>query len=88
MYSNEFQEIVNFRRSNRAFDPSIEVPEEVMRKSIDRAILSPNSSNMQLWEFHWIKTKPELEKFVPLCLNQQAAKTAKQMVVFVTRRDK
>ena len=88
MYTNEFQEIINFRRSNRAFDPSIEVPEEVMKKSIERAILSPNSSNMQLWEFHWIKSKPELEKFVPLCLNQQAAKTAKQMVVFVTRKDK
>ena len=88
MYSNEFQEIVNYRRSNRVFDPTIEIPEEVMRKSIERAILSPNSSNMQLWEFHWIKTKYELDKFVPLCLNQQAAKTAKQMVVFVTRKDK
>jgi len=49
MYSNEFQEIVNYRRSNRVFDPTIEIPEEVMRKSIERAILSPNSSNMQLW---------------------------------------
>jgi nitroreductase len=43
---------------------------------------------MQLWEFYWIKSKTELEKYVPLCLNQRAAKTAKQLVVFVTRRDK
>jgi nitroreductase len=43
---------------------------------------------MQLWEFHWIKSKEELEKFVPLCLDQRAAKSAKQMVVFVTRKDK
>lgn len=88
MYTNEFQQIVNFRRSNRAFNAEIEVPDDVIQKSLERAALSPNSSNMQLWEFHWIKSKVELEKFIPLCLNQQAAKTAKGMVVFVTRKDK
>jgi len=56
MYSTEFQNIIDFRRSNRKFDPEITVPEEVIRKSIERAILSPNSSNMQLWEFYWIHT--------------------------------
>jgi nitroreductase len=88
MYSNEFQEIINFRRSNRVFDSNIHVPKEVIQKSLERAVLSPNSSNMQLWEFHWINSESELKKFVPLCLNQQAAKTAKEMVVFVTRKDK
>lgn len=88
MYSKEFQEIINYRRSNRSFDQAIEVPDDVIRKSLERAVLSPNSSNMQLWEFHWIKSKSELEKYVPLCLNQRAAKTAQHLVVFVTRRDK
>jgi nitroreductase len=88
MYSKEFEEIVHLRRSNRVFDANIEVPDEVIRKGLELAVLSPNSSNMQLWEFHWIKSKEEQEKYVPLCLNQRAAKTAKQMVVFVTRRDK
>jgi hypothetical protein len=88
MYSREFQEIVNFRRSNRAFDSSIEVPDDLIQKSLERATLAPNSSNMQLWEFHWIKSKPLLESFVPLCMGQGAAKTAKHLVVFVTRKDK
>ncbi len=88
MYSKEFEEIVHLRRSNRVFDANIEVPDEVIRKGLELALLSPNSSNMQLWEFHWIKSKTELEKYVPLCLNQRAAKTAKQLVVFITRRDK
>lgn len=88
MYSKEFEEIVHFRRSNRVFDANVEVPDEVIRKGLELAVLSPNSSNMQLWEFHWIKSKEEQEKYVPLCLNQRAAKTAKQLVVFVTRRDK
>jgi len=88
MYSKEFEEIINFRRSNRVFNPVIPIPDEIVKKSLERAVLSPNSSNMQLWEFYWIKSDEELKKFVPLCLNQQAARTAKQMVVFVTRKDK
>ena len=86
--NNEFQKIVDFRRSNRSFDTTVPVPEEVIRVSLERAILSPNSSNMQLWEFYWIASKEVLLEMTPLCLNQQAAKTAQQMVVFVTRRDK
>ena len=85
MYSVEFQKIVEFRRSNRSFDPAIEIPDDVIEKSIKRAILAPNSSNMQLWEFYWIKSKEELNALTSLCLNQSAAKTAKHMVVFVAR---
>ncbi len=88
MYSREFQEIVAFRRSNRKFDPNVEIPADVIRRSLEHAVLSPNSSNMQLWEFYWLRSEEVRKKFVPLCMDQQAAKTAKQMVVFVTRRDK
>ncbi len=86
--NTEFQKIINFRRSNRKFNPEFEVPDEIIRTSLERAILSPNSSNMQLWEFYWIKSDEALKAMVPLCLGQQAAATAKQMVVFVTRKDK
>ena len=88
MYSSEFQEIIKFRRTNRAFDAGIEVPDEVIQRSLERAVLAPNSSNMQLWEFHWMRSRAEQDKMVPLCLGQGAAKTAKHLVVFVTRRDK
>ena len=83
-----FQKIIEFRRSNRKFDPNVDVPDEIIRTSLERAILSPNSSNMQLWEFHWIRSEDALKAMVPLCLGQQAATTARQMVVFVTRKDK
>ena len=87
MLSTQFQEIIDRRRSNRKFDPLVEVPDDVIKRSLERAILSPNSSNMQLWEFYWIKNKEEREKYTALCLGQSAAKTAKQIVVFVTRKD-
>ena len=88
MFSIEFDKIVQFRRSNRSFDPNIKVPDEIIQKALEHAILSPNSSNMQLWEFHWISSKDKIEEFIPLCLSQSAAKTAQQMIVFVTRQDK
>lgn len=83
-----FEKIVIKRRSNRYYDQTIQVPDEVIQRSLERTILSPNSSNMQLWEFYWIKSRDQLNTFVPLCLNQQTAKTAAHMVAFVTRRDK
>lgn len=88
MHATAFDEIVRFRRSNRKFDPAVPVPDEVIQRSLERAVLSPNSSNMQLWEFHWLKSNEWIDRFVPLCLNQNAARTAKHMVVFVTRKDK
>jgi nitroreductase len=82
-----FDSIVQFRRSNRSFDSSVEVPNDVIEQALEQAMLSPNSSNMQLWEFHWIESADLKKKFIPLCLDQSAAKTAKHLVVFVTRQD-
>ena len=87
MYTVEFDQIIQSRRSNRRFDPNVEVPDDVIKKSLERAILAPNSSNMQLWEFHWIKSDELKQALVPLCFGQSAAKTAKHIMVFVTRRD-
>ena len=83
----QFQQIIEFRRSNRKFDPNVPVPEAVIERSLKRAILSPNSSNMQLWSFHWIHSPSEKEKVAELCLGQSAARTAQELVVFVTRPD-
>lgn len=83
-----FQEIIDFRRSNRKFDPSVPVPTSVMEQGLEHATLAPNSSNMQLWEFHWVTTPAIKEQLTHACLGQSAARTAQELVVFVTRRDK
>ena len=85
--SSSFEEIIQRRRSNRKFDANVEVPDDVIKRSLERSILSPNSSNMQLWEFQWIKDPALKDSFTALCLDQNAARTAKQLVVFVTRKD-
>ena len=83
-----FDGIVNERRSVRVYDKDIPFDTEAMTRSIDRAILSPNSSNMQLWEFYRVRDQKKLEAIAKLCFNQPAARTADELVIVVTRLDK
>ncbi|KAA3630760.1 MAG: nitroreductase family protein, partial [Bacteroidetes bacterium] len=50
-----FDNIIRHRRSVRLFDPAVPFDSSAITRSIQRAVLAPNSSNMQLWEFHHIK---------------------------------
>ena len=81
------QEILEYRRSVRYFDEAKELDIEKVKYCIELATLAPNSSNMQLWEFYHITDPDILKKISHACMDQQAAKTAKQIVVFVTRQD-
>jgi len=83
-----FEEIVQGRKSYRVFDKETPISDEVIKRSIERAILSPNSSNMQLWEFYIVKKQKDIDTIAKICLNQTGAKTASQLVVFVARPDK
>jgi nitroreductase len=83
----DFEEIVKYRRSVRIYnDQPIEA--DIVKNCIALATLAPNSSNMQLWEFYHITDVETLKKLSVACLNQSAAASAQQMVVFVTRQDK
>lgn len=81
-----FQEIVNYRRSVRHYK-DLPIDTEKVKNCLELAVLAPNSSNMQLWEFYHIVNPEILKKLSIACLDQTAATTAQQMVVFVTRQD-
>ncbi len=80
-------EAIEYRRSVRKYLED-ELDVEKVKKCIRNATLAPNSSNMQLWEFYHITDKKTLKKLSKACFDQNAAKTAVNMVVFVARRDK
>lgn len=82
----DFFEAVEARRSCRRYT-SEPVPAEVINKALDAALLAPNSSNMQLWEFYWVRTPEKKKKLAEYCFNQPAAATAAELVVCVGRRD-
>lgn len=80
------EEIIKYRRSVRHYK-DFPIDSEKVKNCIELATLAPNSSNMQLWEFYHITNPEILKKIAVACLNQKAATTAQQMVVFVTRQD-
>ena len=80
------KEIIHYRRSVRHFN-NIPIDFNRVKHCLELASLAPNSSNMQLWEFYHITNIDVLKKLSVACLNQQAATSANQLVVFVTRQD-
>tara|TARA_B100001057_G_C22757428_1_gene914367 strand:+ start:696 stop:1430 length:735 start_codon:yes stop_codon:yes gene_type:complete len=87
MHKKSLEEAIHYRRSVRVFDSEKNIDPFIVKKCISLAALAPNSSNMQLWEFYHITSKETIQKIAPLCFNQNAARTAQQLVVFVVRKD-
>ena len=81
------EEVLNFRRSVRRYITDKDLDTEKVRHCIELATLAPNSSNMQLWEFHHITDRDLINKMAHGSLAQPAVSTANQLVVFVTRQD-
>lgn len=81
-----FTELVANRRSCRMYGDE-KIPEEIMHKCLDLAMLAPNSSNLQPWEFYWVRSEEKREKLTHYCLDQNTVKTAAEMIVVVARMD-
>ena len=86
MNENEFEKVVRSRRSVRVYTEE-PIPESVIRKCLEMALLAPNSSNLQPWEFYWVRDPHKKQKLVEYCLNQPAAATAQELIVCVARLD-
>ena len=82
----DFFDIVRRRRSVRKFTNK-SVPNEVITKALKSALLAPNSSNLQPWEFYWVKDDNKKEDLIKACFSQNAAKTAQELIVAVSRID-
>ena len=81
-----FYDVVDSRRSVRIYaDES--VPEEAVRRAMDAALKAPNSSNLQVWEIHWVRSAEKKAELAKYCLGQPAATTAQELLVFVARPD-
>jgi nitroreductase len=81
------QEVLEFRRSVRVYDEAQKIDTQVVKKCLELSTLAPSSSNMQLYEFYHITNPETLKKLSVACLDQTAASTAQEMVVFVVRQD-
>ena len=81
-----FDNILHNRRSVRVYTEE-KIPEEVMQKVLDWALLAPNSSNLQCWDFYWVKDTAKKAELVKALFSQPAARTAQELIVAVARLD-
>lgn len=82
----KFIDVVTSRRSVRRFTNN-QIPDDVLNACLDIAMLAPNSSNLQPWEFYVIETPHIRQKAVEYCMGQNAAKTANRLIAVVARSD-
>jgi len=83
---DEFIKVVESRRSVRIYNNS-RVKESDMLECLELSLLSANSSNLQPWEFYWVRDLDKKTKLIDYCLGQPAATTAQELVVCVARPD-
>ncbi|RMF02972.1 MAG: nitroreductase family protein [Bacteroidetes bacterium] len=83
-----FDEIVRARRAVRKYDTKAPFDADAVQRSLERAVLAPNSSNLQTWGFHRIRSEDMRREVARLCMNQSAARTAQELVVVTCRADK
>ncbi len=76
----DFFDVVSKRRSIRRYTDQV-FPSEHVEKALSAAMLAPNSSNTQTWDFYWFQTAEKKKQLVDICLNQSAARTAQHLVV-------
>ncbi|TCK66864.1 nitroreductase [Winogradskyella wandonensis] len=79
-------EAIAYRRSTRVYKDT-PIDTEKVKQCLVNASLAPTSSNLQLWEFYHVTSEDKLKALTEACFNQNAASTAKQLVVVVTRKD-
>lgn len=79
-----FRKIVTSRRSVRRFTDE-PVPNEVVDDCLDLAMLAPNSSNLQPWEFYVVRDAEIKAQLAKACLGQNAATTAQLLIPIVAR---
>lgn len=81
-----FRAIVKKRRSVKRFTDT-PIPEAALQDCLDLAMLAPNSSNLQPWEFHIIRSSANKRAAVKACLNQNAAQSSQVLIAIVARTD-
>jgi nitroreductase len=84
--SHPFFEVVQSRRTVRNFLPD-SVPQEVLDRCLNAALMAPSSSNLQPWEFVVVRSAEARARANAICLNQTAATSAPLLVALVAHRD-
>ncbi|QLK86807.1 nitroreductase family protein [Staphylococcus sp. 17KM0847] len=80
--NNNFDDILNGRRSVKLFDENVKIPHEEMDEILRQATKAPSSINMQPWRFVVVESEEGKDKLRPLVqLNTRQNDTSAAMIV-------
>jgi nitroreductase len=82
----DYYQLINSRESIRNYDPSRQVPEDIMTRILDAGRLAPSACNYQPWKFLVISSSQMLEK-VKLCYPRDWFRDAPHILVLVGYKD-
>jgi nitroreductase len=82
----EFNELIMSRESIRSYDPSREVPADILKRILEAGRLSLSAANRQPWKFLLISSPVMLEK-VRACYGREWFHDAPHVLVVVGLRD-
>jgi len=83
-FPSYLKETIEHRRSVRRFTEE-KIPQDIVDECLRLAILAPNSSNLQPWEFYVISSPDIHRQVATACFQQRAAKTSAVMIAIVGR---
>ena len=87
--TNNFNEIVNGRRSIKQYDPTVKISREEMSEILTQASKAPSSINMQPWRFLVIDSDEGKEMLAPLASfnNDKVMSSSAVIAVFADRNN-
>ncbi|RMH80374.1 MAG: nitroreductase family protein [Acidobacteria bacterium] len=79
----ECLKLIKERRSITFFDPSREVPDELIREILEVSATAPSGYNLQPWEVIVVKDREKKRILKEICYNQQKVEDASANIVLI-----
>jgi putative NAD(P)H nitroreductase len=75
--------LITERRSITFFDPTKEVPDELIKEILEISATAPSGYNLQPWEVVVVKDKEKKRQLKDVCYGQQKVEDASANIVFI-----
>ena len=75
--------LITERRSITFFDPTRDVPDELLKEILEVSATAPSGYNIQPWEVIVVKDKDKKKKLKEICYNQQKVEDASANIVLI-----
>lgn len=80
---NDCLKLISERRSITFFDPTRDVPDEVIKEILEISSTAPSGYNIQPWEVIVVKDKEKKKQLKDICYGQQKVEDASANIVFI-----